>query len=217
MWKDLKMKGKHQKILRWIRGFFCFVYGLSWLIAALFLLAGVVMPFSPAVKNDFCGVWINFTLQDPEPSFRIGETIYQTTLTRTTGWLLIEDGPLLLAYLNLLLILSIVSVGLYVLKKTIRIVERVQQGRVFLVENMLDLRRISIILLLFFPFQIALRISAGWFTLGQLVGGPLADTGLIGASLDFDLDTLAFPLFLWVLAEVFRAGIELKKDQELTI
>ena len=87
----------------------------------------------------------------------------------------------------------------------------------FLVENMLDLRRIAGVWLLFFLFFAILKIAAVLFVFGRLVSGPLAITGAFGSSLDLDLGSLVFPLFLWALAEVFRSGIEMKAEQDLVI
>jgi hypothetical protein len=211
------MRKPSEKSLTFIQIFFQFIYGLGWFVGVCMILVGVLMPFTPAIKDDFCGVWINFTLSDSEPGFQIGDLVYSTSLTRTTGWLLIDDGPWFLAYFNLIFILVVITVGLFSLNRTIKIVKRVREGKIFLVDNMLDLRRVSIVMVAFFFFLVITRVWVGSYTIGRLVSGPLKETGFLGPSLDLDIGSLIFPLFLWVISEVFRVGIELKVDQDLTV
>jgi hypothetical protein len=57
----------------------------------------------------------------------------------------------------------------------------------------------------------------GFFNRGRISSEVLVYTGLFGSSMDWDIFSLVYPLFLWVIAEVFRRGLELKSEQDLTI
>lgn len=208
---------RNKKILGGILGFFKLLYGLIWVVGAFTILVGIVIPLNVEVKDEFCRVPINFAMNDAQVSFTIGGTAYSTALSRTSGMLQVKDGPLLLAYVNILIILVVMAVILYCLRLAIRIVERVQEGKFFLLENALALRRIAVASVLLFLFFIALRVGFGLFASGRLSSGLLTHTGLLGSSLDFSLGDLALPLFLWALAEVFRAGVAMKEDHDLTI
>ena len=87
----------------------------------------------------------------------------------------------------------------------------------FIVDNTLDMRRIAAVSLFLFFFLAVMKIAAALYAFGRLVSGPLVITGAFGSSLDLDLGSLVFPLFLWALAEVFRSGIEMKAEQDLVI
>jgi hypothetical protein len=211
------MTDRKGRTLGTILGFFRVIYGLIWFAAGAGFLMTILMPFSSSIKDDFCRIPINFMLRSADIGFFVSGSIHATVLARSTGWLVIKDGPMPLAYANLLVCLIIAAALLYSLKKTIQIIERIRDGQVFLVENMLDLRRIAGVWLLFFLFFAILKIAAVLFVFGRLVSGPLAITGAFGSSLDLDLGSLVFPLFLWALAEVFRSGIEMKAEQDLVI
>jgi hypothetical protein len=206
-----------KEVLGYILGFFQIIYGLFWILGILFLLVGIVIPFSGDVKDDFCGVWINFRLEDSESAVLVNGIEHATTLSRTTGWLLIENGPIYLSYMNLGFFLILIGAGLYSLNKTIKIVQRVRDGNVFLIENMVNLRKIALVSLFSVLFLITIRLVAELLISKHLVSDIMVNTGLIGSSFNLNFESFVFPLFLLVLSEVFRKGIELKDEQDLTI
>ena len=108
------------------------------------------------------------------------------------------------------------GVILYGLRLTIRIIERVRAGKIFLMKNALDLRRIALVSIFLILFLIFVRIGLGLFASGRIVSDSLIHT-ILGSSVDFSLGELVLPLFLLALAEVFRAGVALKEEQDLTI
>jgi hypothetical protein len=208
---------RNDRILGGILGFFKIMYGLLWVLSAFIILIGILMPWNPEVKEELSSMPINFTMNDALGSFMIDGTMYSIALIRTSGMIRIKDGPLFLSYINLFVFLLLTGVILYGLRLAIRIVERVRAGKVFLMENVLDLRRIAAASIFIFLFFILARIGFGLFASGRIVSSSLIHTGLLGSSLDFSLGELILPLFLWALAEVFRAGVAMKEEHDLTI
>jgi hypothetical protein len=86
-----------------------------------------------------------------------------------------------------------------------------------MMKNALDLRRIAIASISLFLFLILSRIGFGLFASGRIVSSSIIHTGLLGSNVDFSLGELVLPLFLLALAEVFRAGVTMKEEQDLTI
>lgn len=72
----------------------------------------------------------------------------------------------------------------------------------------------SIFLFLFFVIT---RVGFGLYVSGRIISDSLVSSGFLGASLDFSLGDLILPLFLLALAEVFRVGVAMKEEQDLTI
>jgi len=208
---------RNTKILGGILAFFRILYGLTWVAAGFTLLLCLIVPFTPDVRNEFCRLPINFTLQEGAVSVEFGGKAHSATLERTSGELRIQGGPVLLSYANLFFGLCIIAVVLYCTRLTIRIVRRIQEGKIFLLENATALRRIALASLLMFVFLLTSRIGYGLFASGRVLSGILIHEGLLGPRFDLSLAELAAPLFLLALAEAFRAGVLMQEDQDLTV
>jgi hypothetical protein len=213
----MKQTQKNQKILGGILGFFRILYGLTWMVAGFTLLLCLIVPFTPDVRDEFCMLPINFSLQEGTVSVEVGGEDLPATLERTSGEVRIQGGPLLLSYATLFFSLVILAVVLYCTKLTIRIVRRIQEGKTFLLENATALRRIALASLLLFVFLLLSRIGYGIYASGRILSDSIVHTGFLGPRFEMSLAELAVPLFLLALAEAFRAGVLMQEDRDLTV
>jgi hypothetical protein len=190
---------------------------LTWVVGGFVLLLCIIVPFTPEVRDEFCRLPVNFTLEERSVSVGVGGEMHAATLERTSGELQIKGGPLLLSYANLLFGLVLIAFILYCVRLTIRIVERIREGKIFLLENALALRRIAWASLLLFAFMFVSQLGFGLLIPGRILSESLVITEFRGPRFDLSLAELAAPLFLLALAEAFRAGVSMQEDQDLTV
>ncbi len=105
--------------------------------------------------------------------------------------------------------------AIYVLYELMRIFRNLDRGRIFQDENARRIRRIALAVL-FFPLMgfIASRILTG---VTYEAGGQTIGRVLPAAHLESLLMGVLVALVIFALVEIFRSGVQLQQEQDLTI
>lgn len=205
---------KNIKFIRAAQIFFRISYGLFWFVLGLLIILAIIMPFSTELQNDFCRISIGFSLKNVPAEFVMAGTTYTTRIIRAGGYLQIMDGPLLFSYMELATFGLFLAAGILVMRQILLLIGRIRLGEFFVSKNILAMKKISIILIALWVLSVftawinSLMISHHFFS------ESLVHTGLLGR---VDFSDLTLPLLLLILSEVFRAGISLKEEQDLTV
>lgn len=106
-----------------------------------------------------------------------------------------------------------VGLWLLVIILLIKIVKTLENNNPFILKNVVRIRQIAVLLILLAPLQMFITYGYGLLinTRFYLNGNEL------GTKINIGFETILVGLIVLVIAEVFRTGVELKQDQDLTI
>jgi len=197
-----------------IKVFFNITQILFWTAIGVLVISAVLGPFVPEIRQDFCFIPIDFSIPEAPATFTLNQTEYTTTISRGSGRLMVMDGPLGLFYLSIFWYLIFLVISLYVIKKILHIIKRVEKGEFFLKENAYIVKKIALSLLFLWFLQWIFRALYDFFLSGNISSQIVKVSKLYGIP---DIANLALPFLIFIFAEVFRAGAALKEDQDLTI
>jgi hypothetical protein len=205
---------KNISIIKTILVFFRVGYVIFWVTAGLVILLAILMPFSAELQDEFCRIPFGFAMKSVPAEFVLGETTYATQIIRAGGTLQIAGGPLLYSYMGLVTFTLFLAVGLYALGQILRLLNRAKKGDFFIQANAKAMKKISFALITLWALNVFLGMVNSLIIGRHLVSEVVLHTGILG---QMDVGDLTLPLLLLVLAEVFRAGISLKEEQDLTV
>jgi len=205
---------KNIRIIQAAQTFFRIGYGIFWIAAAIALLLAVILPFSSEMQNELCRIPIGFAIKDAPAQFALGGTSYTTEVIRAGGYLHIVEGPLLFSYLGLFTFALFLAAGLYVMRQILRMIARVKKGDFFISGNVSAMKKIGIALIVLWALNVLIDWGYSLLIGRHFFSDTLMHTGILGRA---DIGDLTLPILLIVLSEVFRAGISLKEDQDLTV
>ena len=197
-----------------IKVFFNIAHILFWIAIGALIISAVLGPFVSEIRQDFCFIPIDFSIPEAPATFTLDQTEYTTTISRSSGRLMVTNGPLGLFYLSIFWYLIFLVISLFVIKKILHIIKRVEKREFFLKENADIVRKIAFSLLFLWFLQGIFRAVYDFFLTGNISSKIVKVSKLYGIQ---DIDNLALPLLIFIFAEVFRAGAALKEDQDLTI
>ncbi len=127
----------------------------------------------------------------------------------------INKPPTQLLYFAILNILLISLSTIYVFKQIIELTSSVARNEFFIRKNAIRIRKIALIFIGLFVVYLVIDIATVEYVSAHSASDKITFPGLFGYFVD--LDKLILPLLLLVLAEVFRVGLEMKEEQDLTI
>ena len=211
-------KETNLKIIKAVKVFFNFGYWLMWFALAAAAMSAILIPLTNEFKNDFGYLPANFYLHSDEikiAEVSIGEAVHEAYIERASGEIMIKDAPLWVSYLNLLFAIVAVSISLYTTKMILKIISSIEENRFFVVENALIIRKIAVALSGYLIFLLVYSAGISLFLAESFESDLLVHTGFLGYN--FDIEDIPLPLLLFVFAEIFRAGAELKEEADLTI
>lgn len=191
--------------------FFLFAISiLFWALHSFFVFA----TDAPALHMEFPVLFsIDSNLQWQNPQIFESSNLY---LHNSIGTISADFLPKGFLAIYSLISLAANLCALFAIKYVIRILEAVQSGSFLVVENATRLRAIAIFGIgLFFIDKVATTYSAYYFS-SQLELSNLNFTSMNIFSFQH-LESVFGALFLLVIAEAFRIGAQLKKENDLTI
>jgi hypothetical protein len=123
------------------------------------------------------------------------------------------DTPAFIARYFVLILLGVLSLGMFMLWTFRQIVVNVRKGRIFIVDNIVLLQRISYSLVAFWFIIILYRRLAFHYVTQNI---HMESVEIVD---DFNAygGILIAALFIWVLSHIFMKGLKLQQEQDLTV
>jgi hypothetical protein len=123
------------------------------------------------------------------------------------------NTPAYLARYFVLILLGVLSLGMFMLWTFRQIVVNVRRGKIFIVDNIILLQRISYSLVAFW-FVIILYRRLAYHYVTQNIHMESIE---IVDNFDTYGGMLIAALFIWVLSHIFLKGLKLQQEQDLTV
>lgn len=143
----------------------------------------------------------------------IGEKYVNVELVDATAKVHFINTPAFLARYFVLILLGVLSLGIFMLWAFRQIIVNVRKGLIFIADNIIMLQRISYSLVAFWFIMVIYRRLAYYYVTSNI---HMENVEIIN-----DIDTyggmLIAALFIWVLSHIFMYGLKLKQEQDLTV
>ncbi len=199
------------RILYWLTNI---TFWLMILITAVVLIVNVIL------LTDVFSEDTQLRIQMPVPvevvedgNFSIPGSSLTVRIEEAYGKLYFVDTPIFITKTVARILLVVIGLGLFITWKFKLFITNLKNGLLFEIQNINNLKHMAYAIV---GLWLVTRIYMG--ILYRIVVSRLDfDSIIIGDQVnDFD-DMLIVALILWVLSHVFIKGVEMKKEQELTI
>lgn len=145
----------------------------------------------------------------------IDSSLYEVSLFKAEGILLVRNAPLGLVVLNMVLYLLNTSVLLYVVNLLRKILKNITDGKYFDIKNGILIRNIGIVVIIGSIIKALVNISITAYFSANTTFENLEIASYSGSESILSLIFLGFVIL--VISQIFKHGTEIKKEQDLTI
>lgn len=186
----------------------------------MILISGVVLIFNIVFLTDFFSEDIQLRIQMPVPIEVVEDGKIYTSdsdltvrIEEANGKLYFVDTPIRITKAVARVLFFIMLLALFITWKFKKFITNLKNGEFFEVDNINNLKHIAYgIVGLWLFTRIYMEVIYR-----MLVKFMEFESIIIGSDVNDNDDVLLLALGLWVLAHVFAKGVEMKKEQELTI
>jgi len=139
--------------------------------------------------------------------------IIKVQFTQMYGNISIDDTPVYITRVYGVFIIIMLAILVYIFKTFKEFVSTIYRGCYFDRKNIMSLKRIAYAIVLVWFFRLVYLIFQYFYLVKNI---EIKSADFSGQFQTYPL-ILLFALFIWVLSHIFQKGVELQKENELTI
>ena len=199
------------KILYWLSNISFFIMSF---ISAIVVIANVIILFGNYTHEIQLRISMPVPVEVVETGvLHLDEGELNVRIEGAYGKLHLVDTPMHITKKVIKMLFFVMLIGWFITWKFRNFMRNIRNGYYFEIENINNLKHVSYGLLILYVMS---RVY-GWMLKIVLEKGLEFNSIVVGGDM-YDTDAIIYvALLLWVIAHIFMKGIELKKEQDLTI